>query len=389
MITVDEALKSVFSHSVSLGTEPRAVRESAGYVLSESVTAPINMPPFRQSAMDGYALTLGTQPNYRVVSEIKAGDSAMPDLGSGHAARIFTGAAVPDTADTVVAQEHVRREGSEIFIEKMPPRFANVRPMGEQIKRHEVAMKANTLLNEASIGFLLTLGVTKVWVYKKPKIGILVTGNELVAPGSPLPFGCVYESNSAMLEAALRRFAQTDISIRQVGDHLPDVAAAIRLLLAETDVLLVCGGISVGDYDFVRAAFLENGIGEIFYQVSQKPAKPLWFGTKAPKLIFGLPGNPASALTCFYVYVLPALQKMAGYADFQLPRVYLKTTHPVSNDSGRTLFLQARAISGTVQVCHGQSSARLDIFSESNCLAIVPPHQAIPEGEKVACIWFG
>ena len=195
MIEVNKALAIVTENSSKMPVKKIQVSKALGFVLAETIYSPIAMPPFRQSAMDGYAFIHSEKQQYDVVSTSQAGDHADIKLNPNEAIRIFTGAFVPDDADTVVMQEHVMATENSILITRMPDKFTNVRTKGEQINKDKIVFEANTLITPAAIGFLACLGITEITVYKKPKVAILVTGNELVKPGKKLPKGKIYESN--------------------------------------------------------------------------------------------------------------------------------------------------------------------------------------------------
>jgi molybdopterin molybdotransferase len=372
MIQVEQALSIIAENSTKMPAQKITVDKALGYVLAETVYSPIDMPPFRQSAMDGYAFIHGEKHQYDVVSSSQAGDHANIKLKENEAVRIFTGAFVPDDADTVVMQEHVLANKNSILIASMPKQFTNVRAKGEQIKKEEVVFEANTLITAAAIGFLACLGITEITVYKKPKVAILVTGNELVKPGKKLPKGKIYESNSVMLQAALQTIGIKKIKSYKVKDNLKATKKALKDILAKNDIILISGGISVGDYDFVKEALLANDVEELFYKINQKPGKPMFFGRKNDSLVFALPGNPASSLTNFYVYVYPAIKNRMGFAEIHLPKLMRKLNSEITNSTGKTLFLKALYDETHVTVLDSQSSAMLNTFAIANSLLIVP-----------------
>lgn len=372
MIQVNEALTIVAGNSTKMSTQKMPVSKALGYVLAETVYSPISMPPFRQSAMDGYAFNFSERQQYDVISSSQAGDHSNIKLKDNEAIRIFTGAYVPDDADTVVMQEHVMANENSILIATMPEQFANVRARGEQIAREGIVFEANILITPAAIGFLACLGITEITVYKKPKVAILVTGNELTEPGKKLKKGKIYESNSVMLQAALQTIGIKKTKVYKVKDNLKATKKALKKILTKFDVVLISGGISVGDYDFVKEALLENGVEELFYKINQKPGKPMFFGSKNETLVFALPGNPASSLTNFYIYVYPAIKNRMGFSDIHLPKLVRKLNAGITNSSGKTLFLKALYDETHVTVLDGQSSAMLNTFATANCLLIVP-----------------
>jgi molybdopterin molybdotransferase len=387
MIQVKDALRIVTENSLKLPVKRKPVTSCLGYVLAKTIYSPISMPPFRQSAMDGYAFIHSEKQQYDVVSTSQAGDHPMIKLASNQAVRIFTGAFVPAEADTVVMQEHVMANENSILISTMPDKFANVRAEGEQIKKGEVVFEVNTLITPAAIGYLACLGITDIEVYRKPKIAILVTGNELVEPGKKLPEGKIYESNSIMLQAALQTVGINKAKVFRVNDNLKATRKALKKIVDKHDMIVISGGISVGDYDFVKEALLQNEVDELFYKINQRPGKPMFFGRKNETLIFALPGNPASSLTNFYVYVYPALKSRMGYSETHLPKIVRKLNAGISNTSGKTLFLKAIYDETAVTVLEGQSSAMLNTFAVANCLLIVPEDvETLKKGQMVTLL---
>lgn len=387
MISVAQALKIIAKNSLCGKIVLKKLRKSFGLVLAEDVISPINMPPFRQSSMDGYAVKLTETQEYKLVGEVAAGVSKNKSFTTGEAIRIFTGARVPDGADTVVIQEHCTKTTNGILIDKLPVKGANIRPLGDQIVKDEIALSKGTILNEAAVGFLAGLGIEKVSVYKPPKVCILVTGDELQESGKKLEEGEIYESNSITLKLALKRYGIKNIKIKRVEDTLKATTKIIENQLKKCDVLLISGGISVGDYDFVKEALLKNNVEELFYKVNQKPGKPLWFGIKGTIKVFALPGNPASSLTCFYVYVIPVLQKLLGHQTIHLPRKKAIAENAISNPFGKDLFLKGTVENGTAKQLTGQASSMLRSFAICNALLLVPSEkETIEGGEEVKYI---
>ena len=387
MIQVEEALSIIAENSTTMPVQKIQVSKSLGYILAETVYSPIAMPPFRQSAMDGYAFIHSEKHQYDIVGIVQAGDHSKIKLKENEAVRIFTGAHVPDNADTVIMQEHVMATENSILITRMPEQYANVRHKGEQIGEEEVVFKANILITPAAIGFLACLGITEVEVYKKPKVAILVTGNELVKPGEKLSKGKIYESNSVMLQAALQTIGVKKTKIYKVKDNLKATKKALKEILKKHDIVLISGGISVGDYDFVKEALLENGVKELFYKINQKPGKPMFFGSKNDTLVFALPGNPASSLTNFYIYVYPAIKNRMGFKDIHLKKMLRKLNDNITNTTGKTLFLKALYDETHVTVLDGQSSAMLNTFAIANSLLVVPNEvESLEKGQLVTLL---
>jgi molybdopterin molybdotransferase len=389
MVQVEEALQIIANNSCIMPSEKIPLKKSLGFILAEAIYSPIDMPPFRQSAMDGYAFFHVDTKKYEVVSTIQAGDFSNIKIKSNQAIRIFTGAYVPDSVNTVVMQEHTERIDNSLEITKMPAPFANVRQKGEQVENGALVMDRNTLITAASIGFMACLGIKYVTVYAKPKVAIIVTGNELVKPGAKLPIGKIYESNSIMLEAALIQTGITKIKIFHVKDTLLATKKVIKKTLATFDFVMISGGISVGDYDFVKEALLLNGVEELFYKINQKPGKPLFFGKKNKTQVFALPGNPASALTCYYVYAFPAIKKRMGFDAIHLPKIKRKIDCQIENTSGKALFLKSFYNEEKVSVLESQSSAMLNTFTIANALIYLPyDTKKIEKGEELTVLTF-
>ncbi len=374
MISVEEALAKVASHfEKPTGSRKRIpLSEALHCVLAQEIHAPIALPPFRQSAMDGYAIRLNDQACYNLVGEVKAGDPFDLVLNPGEACRIFTGAGVPETAHAVVMQEHVLREQGQIRLQKRPVKGQNIRAIGEQLAQEALVFESGTLLNPPALGLLQSLGFSTVEVFQKPRVAVLITGNELEFPGKALPPGKVYESNSLVLQTALGQMGLNAIHIARVKDNLEDTKKALKEALAQSDLVLISGGISVGDFDFVGRALHELGVEEIFYKVKQKPGKPLFFGKQKQTYLFALPGNPASTLNCFYVYVYPFLEALMGKTQRGLLRIQQPLAQDFENDTGRSLFLKARINNNAVSLLTGQASSMIKAFAAANALVYIP-----------------
>ena len=393
MISVQEAKSLILSTIPVLYAEQKPLAEAVGYVLAEDLLAPLALPPFRQSSMDGYAVhhadITQAATTLPVVAESRAGTEVPLVLERGTSVHILTGAPVPDGATAVVMREKVNRVGDNATIQLYPVlENENVRSVGQQIKKGDVALPKGTYLTPGSVGFLAGLNSTTVKVYRKPSVGILVTGDELVPPSDDgegtLRFGQIYESSSAMLAAVLRAEGITEVMIRHVSDHASATVAALRELAEENDVVLSTGGVSVGDYDFVSTSLEEIGVEEVFYKVRQRPGKPLYFGRNDDTFLFALPGNPAATLVCYYQYVLPALRLMSGRKDCFLPRLKLPITHAFSFKGERDEFLKATATTTAVTPLEGQESFILRSFAIANALIYLPSAQnSVQPGDLV------
>jgi molybdopterin molybdotransferase len=383
MISIKEALARVKENTAKLDSVKIDLLSALGCVLSESIQSPINMPPFDQSAMDGYALG-GDAVVYTVVTEIQAGASVIgKSLSRGEAARIFTGAMIPEGTTSIAKQEIVKRQGDTITLMEEVREGMSIRRKGEELAINELAISKGTYLNPAAIGFLSGLGIQKVNVYRKPKIAVIVTGNELTKPGEKLLPGRIYESNSATLTSVLKH-AGFDSSLVTVKDNFNSTKETIGNAIDQNDVVIITGGISVGDYDFVGKALAELQVEEVFYKVKQKPGKPLFYGKKGAKSIFALPGNPAAVLTCYYMYVRTAIRSLIGISNPMLEEREVSLLHDFSKKGDRAHLLKAHITTEGVKVHAGQSSAMLSSFVGANSLIYLSEEdREIKKGDKV------
>lgn len=385
MISVDEAFDLVQNALPHPVVTQQSLSASLQHILAQDVFAPISLPPFNQATMDGYALALHDSLTYEIIGEIKAGDATRFNLKPGQAVKIFTGASVPSSAQAVIQIEQVQVQQNELILSQTTVAGTNIRRAGAQIKQGDLALVQGTFLSAAAIGFLAGLGIAEVSVFKKPSIGVVVNGNELLAPGESLTAGKVYNSNSFMLESALRQAHFMHIKHYQTLDDLQATEETLQKALDENDFVLISGGISVGDYDFVGKALAQLNVENLFYKVNQKPGKPLWFGRKNNQLVWALPGNPAASLTCFYLYVLPALQQVSGFSTNFKTEFYLPLAHDYEVNNVRDQFLKARIIGEQVHILPHQDSAMLDSFVQAHALAyVVAGKYALQSGDKVA-----
>ena len=373
MITVKEA-KEIIIEKVGLNKVVQLqLNQALGNHLSEDIYAPVDVPLFNQSAMDGYAFNFDEKENeITIVDKIPAGDTRKIKTNKGEAVRIFTGSMIPDSCDTVVMQELTEVNENKLLVKDAGLKFGgNIRKKGHQIKKGDLALKKGTKIKPATIGFLASLGINQIKVYQTPKVAVLATGSELIKPGKEVVEGQVYEANTFMLQAVLNSIGiEPQVSLLQ--DDLEATKKAIKEALDTNDVVLLSGGISVGDYDFVKEALENNGVNQLFYKVKQKPGKPLFFGKKEERLIFALPGNPGAALNCFYLYVLPAINIAKGNTQPFLKEISLPINQPYKKKSGRAEFLKAYTDGITVDLIDGQGSDVLLSFAKANCLVALP-----------------
>ncbi|RYY61085.1 MAG: molybdopterin molybdenumtransferase MoeA [Chitinophagaceae bacterium] len=385
MITVKEAKALIHSRIHVLAPVRRSLLQAACGVLAEDIYAVTDIPAFEQSSMDGYAIRFADKDQpLKVSGEMAAGAGSMITLQPGTAVRIFTGAPLPEGADTVVMQEKVSRDGDTIHISDaaLVPGFA-VRAKGSEARAGALALPKDTPLSPAAIGFLAGIGVNQVSVYSLPSVSILVTGNELQTPGEPLEPGQVYESNSYSLTAALREAGITNIHVLRIEDNLNSLKYQLATVLEWTDLVLLTGGISVGDYDFVLEAANHCEVEQVFHKVKQKPGKPLYFGMKDRIPVFGLPGNPSSVLSCFYNYVLPAVEQLCRKKD-PVRTVKAVLENGYTKPAGLTHFLKANLCGTNVKILNAQLSYQLSSFAEANALVVLEEERDVYHaGEEV------
>ncbi len=385
MISVEQAKKLIQEHITVLTPVQIQLSEAAGHTLAQDICASCDIPAFRQSSMDGYALKFEENlSELYLAGEMAAGSDKENTINPGEAYRIFTGAPLPNGADTVIMQEKVTLEGDRVFLNDPHLKAGiNAREKGSEISTGEIAMTRGNQLTPAALGFLAGIGTTEVSVYPKPKIAIILTGNELQKPGLPLNFGQVYESNSYALKAALRQAVISSIEVLEAKDDLETLSEVLKTALKTNDMILLTGGVSVGDYDFVIQAAGNCGVKQIFHKVKQKPGKPLYFGTKQNQLIFGLPGNPSSVLSCFYNYVLPAIALLSN-ATSKIQQLEAVFTATYQKPAGLTHFLKGRYDAGKATPLGAQESYRLSSFAQANCLICLEEEKTeFKSGDKI------
>ena len=377
MITCEEAKKIIQAHCGVLPSETIFLALASGFVAAEDVASPVSLPLFKNSAMDGFALDSSqTALSLRITGDIKAGD-APSKISQGETKRIMTGAPLPKGADTVLEKEKSVVHDGFLILQAPVSADRNVRHPGEEIKKGEPALSKLSVINPGTIGFLSGLGLERISVFKKPRVSVIATGSELTRPGASLKPGMIYDSNTAMLLSALQDLRIQPILIRQVKDDPKLIRKIFSYALKDSDLVILTGGVSVGEHDPVKAVLGEAGVETLFWGVSQKPGKPIYFGKKNKTVVFGLPGNPAAVFTCFYEYIYPAIRLMSGYTNPYLSEKTARLLGNVEPDPGKTLFLKGRVSldeesQRSVLPLKNQRSHMLSSFIEANALVAVP-----------------
>ena len=376
LLTIEDALSRILERAQLLPTEIVAVADAAGRVLREPAIATVDLPPFASSAMDGFALrasdTPGTLP---VAYRIAAGEPPPEPLSPHAAAGIATGATVPEGADAVVPVEHALDRGDLVEVSEGARPGQHVRPRGGDVRAGETVVAVGARLGPAQIGALAAAGVAEVRCSVRPRVAVLATGSELRSPGEPLSGGEIYESNRAMVGAALRDVG-ADVELLPVveDDETAHRASLERGL--EADVLVSTGGVSMGPHDLVRRVAADLGVEEVFWGVAVKPGKPLSFGVRGATLVFGLPGNPVSSLVGALVFIRPALLRRQGVDKVELDYQNGRTTSSLIRNPHRDEFVRARRCAGgsgvLLEPVSGQESHMIVRAASADALVHVP-----------------
>lgn len=412
MISYEQALSSILENTITLPVKQAKTSDMLGCFLAAPVTATSDLPMFDNSAVDGFAVCVAdvmsaspsTPVKLKLTGTAQAGDPVNLVLVSGSSVKTFTGASVAPGAEAVVMREYCEEENGFVHVKRPVVIGENVRCQGEEYKTGQKILDAGVQVTPPLVGLLCTLGYSAFAVYDKPKVAVIVTGNELIKPGCTLHPGEIYDSNSYALKAALDSLRIEKIKIYHAKDNKQSTRKALTLALASADLVISTGGISVGDYDLVKDVLEEIGVRTIFWEIAIKPGKPVYFGVfqsrnllpgqsatpdrnlKTPRCasndicrrtspavpVFGLPGNPVSALVTFNQLVKPAILKMMGAKDVIPLKLSARLLKSVSKKSGRLEFVRGIASRQNgelvVQPVSGQDSHMMGGLSQSNCL---------------------
>lgn len=395
MLSIRTALDLMLPHFSVLDSESVPLTQAYARVLAQDVEVGIEQPEFDHSAMDGYALRardVRVGEPLPVSAEIRAGGTPQP-LAAGSVARIFTGAPLPEGADAVIMQENAQRDGERVSFSTQPSPGAHVRKRGGDHALGSILFSAGTQLGPAELGLLASQGLTRLEVHRQPRVAILPTGDELRALDAPLrPFSIV-DSNTYALAGALQQAGCVPVPLAIATDDPELIAERVEQGLG-ADALLTVGGVSVGEYDFVSESLRAAGVAIQFHKVAIKPGKPLLFGKRGTTPVLGLPGNPASALVVFEIFVRPGLLRMQGLRDIHPQPIEVVLSTAYAHKPGRTEFVRARVqLQSGVWVAdphRNQSSGSLGSLSGQSALVIVPAERAdIAAGERLQAIMPG
>ena len=396
LISADDALARLLAAVAPLGrVENVATPEAWGRVLAQDVVSEVHVPPEDNSAMDGYAIRVadlagGVEPLLPVSQRIVAGQVGRP-LEAGTAARIFTGAQVPQGADAVVMQEHCEAIAGEglgaVRINELPWPGAAIRRQGEDVQRGHVVLQAGHRLDAAAIGLAATVGMARLDVAARPRVALFSTGDELVMPGEPLPPGAIYNSNRFMLGALLRGQGCIVTDLGNVPDRLDATRAMLREAAADHDLILSSGGVSVGEEDHLKPALAAEGRLDL-WAIAIKPGKPLAFGAvrrEADETWFiGLPGNPVSSYVTFALFVRPVLARLQGAQAVTPSAIPMRADFAWPRPDKRREFLRVkRNDNGGLDLYRNQGSGVLTSLAWGDGLADIPPGQAVQPGDMV------
>lgn len=395
LIELERAREAVLAAVCTLPPETVALTDALGRTLAADVVSGLDLPPFDNSAMDGFALrqedvaraSSSDAVSLRVVGESRAGHPARRGLDHREAIVISTGAMMPDGADAVVPVEHAVRGDRHVLLRVAVAAGSNVRRAGEDLRAGQIALRAGSLLGPAQLGVLASLGHTDVSCVRRPRAAVLTTGDELVWPGEPLGGGSIYNANAFSVPALARQAGADIIQLGTVPDEPAATREAIAGALTDADVVVLCGGVSVGEHDHVKRALAELGVQERFWGVALKPGKPTWFGASGQTLVFGLPGNPVSAMVTFTVFVAPAVRALSGACSERRLAVAVLDS-ACDRAPGRTHLARCRlflADDGWHATPTGsQGSHVLSSMLDAHALAVIAPGEgSVPAGQRV------
>lgn len=384
MISLEKALQILDGVSVRPEEEEVPIGQTLNRVLAQDIVSEINMPPFHKSAMDGYALNSNdTLAKFQVVETIPAGVVPAKEIKSGQCAKIMTGAMVPGGADRVIKKELTVEENGFMRITG-EEKNRNICLEGEDVKVGDVVLNQGVRIRPSEVGVIASMGLSKVKVYRRPEVGIIATGSELVQPGRSVEKGKIYDSNSFSLAAQVEQMGVILARRGFVEDSRETIRSTVKELLETCDMVLVSGGVSAGEFDYVPGILQELGVRLHFEKVAIKPGKPTVFGTRKEKIIFGVPGNPVSTFVIFDIFIKPLLFRMMGheYHPETFPGILKENFRRRRTE--RTAFIPVHYQDGFVEMLQYHGSAHIHALSRANGLiCIIKGSKEIKAGSAV------
>lgn len=398
-LSVEQGLDKILSTlTPPKSTEQQSLFNARLKVIGQDIISPINVPAYCNSAMDGYALRgqdiLDGLSSFEVVTEILAGNGYSAEIATGQAAKIMTGAPMPQGADTVIMREQSQQNGQSVSFSVNTKEFKvgqNVRQAGEDLAQNSVVFNQGTRITSPELGMLASLGINRVHTYPQLKVAVFSTGDEVQAPGETLNDHCIYDSNRFTVMAQLERLGCEVVDLGIIDDNKAALESTLLEASTQADAIISSGGVSVGDADFIKTVL--NKIGQInFWRINMRPGRPLAFGHINETPFFGLPGNPVAVMVSFLTFVEPALRLMQGEQNWQPNKLKAETESKVFSRLGRTEF--TRGIYHLdefgqlkVRTTGKQGSGILRSMSEANCIIEIPPHiEMAKEGEMVTIL---
>ena len=404
MISIKKALTEISRNVSRLSAESVALSAAVDRTLARDIHAREDLPNFDNSAMDGFVVKTAdvktasatTPVRLKTGTTIRAGLAARLTLRRGHAIKIMTGAALPQGGEAVVMVERTRQESGYVLIERAAATGENIRPKGEDVRRGDLLIKKHTILRPYEIALLAAQGIVSVPVISKARVGVLATGDELVdAKVAHLRHGQIRNSNAPAVSAALARWGATVENLGQAADAPVSLRRLLKKSLPRLDMLIISGGVSVGDFDFTKSALEATGFKTIFWRVAIKPGKPLLFGMMGKTAVFGVPGNPVSTLVCLEEFVRPALETMSA-SGLRHPGWHLSGAldrDQFLRDAKRQHFLFSRVTETdegfVVSIIRPQGSAMMGMACRANAIATAPAGtQRLKKGDRIAFRWM-
>ena len=372
MIIIEEALKILDGTSVTPQVEEVKIEESLNRVLAQDIASKINMPPFDKSAMDGYAYLSGdTSDRFKILETISAGAVPQTIIKKGQCAKIMTGGMVPPGADRVIKRELTVEEDNFMKITEEEDN-RNICYQGEDVRTGDIVLKSGTLLRSQEIGIIASMGLASIKAFRRPQVGIVATGSELVAPGNPLLPGRIYNSNTFSLAAQVLEAGAILKSSATAVDTIDEIQDSIDRFLTTCDMVLISGGVSAGDFDYVPNVLRDLEVKLHFEKIAIQPGKPTVFGTRGDKIVFGIPGNPVSTFVIFEILIKPLLFKMMGHV-YRPKTIQAKMRERFKRiHTERTAYTPIYYQDGYVDLLTYHGSAHIHALAKANGLICIP-----------------